>query len=652
MDEIRAFVGHSFTEDDAAIVRSFLNHFTEISKFHPTFTWEHAEEAEPSQLADKVMSLIKGKNTFIGICTRKERVVAESDLKATWWKRSHRAADSAKIRWKTSDWIIQEIGLAKGRDLAMILFVEEGVRKPGGLQGDVEYISFNRDTPEKSHDKFLQMLRALSPPSRAALVQLDTKATDTKGPAADAAEQALEDGKPKPDWNRRMFEIAVLRNAMSDNEAGLQAINEEYLKTPDAQKHDNRITWEAYIEYARIAYGKGGNLQELSELSDVHPKSFLILDYLARAYARYSNHSKAAEMYEAAARTSDDPNDRARYLSLAAVAFIQDGAKTKSAAQLDLIRTACEQGELVESHLLDALQSLASIVKDGEREIAILERMVQLNPNDTTSRFSLAYKHSDLGNEDLALHHYRLIPYADRNAMTWNNLGVAYDHFEMPVRSVEAYQVSEEMGATLAMSNLGQKFLAAGFAKEAQALCDKALSVKDYHKNVGLLAARLKEFSEDETNTDNALVEKLKPKRDFYWDVGGAVAARTPKLNDAWEGPDGPLELELSADEIRLFGSFERPAHGLLALIGPGALSTPSVTTEHRIEYRGSIIGRLIQATLKRRVVGDTSRSLISMADNATKVLMVIREDGKEIRIMENPYSENPTFSVLHIRWA
>jgi hypothetical protein len=218
----------------------------------------------------------------------------------------------------------------------------------------------------------------------------------------------------------------------------------------------------------------------------------------------------------------------------------------------------------------------------------------------------------------------------------------------MPVRSVEAYQKAEEMGETLAMSNLGQKYVAAGFAKEAQALCDEALSVKDYHKNVGLLASRLKALSEEETNADNILVESLKPKQNFYWEVGRAVATRTPKLNSAWQGPDGPLELERSADEIRLFGSFKRPANTLgLLVLGSGAVSTPSATIEHRIEYRGSIIGRLIQATVKRRVVGDPSPSLISMADNAHKVLMVVSEDAGEIRIMENPYSENPTFSLL-----
>lgn len=165
MDEIRAFVGHSFFEEDSGIVGRFLNYFDQIAKLHPTFSWEHAESAEPKLLAEKVMALINGKNTFIGICTRKERAAEESVFSNVFLQPLYRKAKASDLQWKTSDWIIQEIGLAKGRGLEIILLVEEGVRRPGGLQGDVEYIPFNRITPEKAFGKILEMITALSPRS-------------------------------------------------------------------------------------------------------------------------------------------------------------------------------------------------------------------------------------------------------------------------------------------------------------------------------------------------------------------------------------------------------------------------------------------------------------------------------------------------------
>src|SRR5262245_12372178 len=72
MEEIRAFVGHSFDQADAAVVDCFLKFFDQLANSHPRFSWEHAEDAEPRVVAEKVMSLIANKNVFIGICTKKE----------------------------------------------------------------------------------------------------------------------------------------------------------------------------------------------------------------------------------------------------------------------------------------------------------------------------------------------------------------------------------------------------------------------------------------------------------------------------------------------------------------------------------------------------------------------------------------------------
>lgn len=45
------------------------------------------------------------------------------------------------------------------------------------------------------------------------------------------------------------------------------------------------------------------------------------------------------------------------------------------------------------------------------------------------------------------------------------------------------------MGETLAMSNLAEKLITAGFLPEAQKECDDALKIPSYHKNAGLFNA-------------------------------------------------------------------------------------------------------------------------------------------------------------------
>jgi hypothetical protein len=73
------------------------------------FSWESAEPADPKDLADKVMNLIKDKNLFIGICTGKEAVINTVDLSRNKLRRKLLNGPDDRFSSKTSDWIIQEI---------------------------------------------------------------------------------------------------------------------------------------------------------------------------------------------------------------------------------------------------------------------------------------------------------------------------------------------------------------------------------------------------------------------------------------------------------------------------------------------------------------------------------------------------------------
>ena len=173
MSGIKAFVGHSFTENDTEIVRYFLDLFDRISALGIGFSWEHAEGAEPKVLTEKVLELIEGKNLFIGICTAKETVV--TNTRKSRINKNDLVVEKKACFVKTSDWIIQEIGLAIGKNMKVMLLLEEGIRPPGGLQGNLEYIEFKKDSPEKAFLKILEMIKAINPKSANAIqvIQLE-----------------------------------------------------------------------------------------------------------------------------------------------------------------------------------------------------------------------------------------------------------------------------------------------------------------------------------------------------------------------------------------------------------------------------------------------------------------------------------------------
>lgn len=115
MPSLRAFVGHSFTEDDEELIRKFEKHFDDLELAQPEFTWDHALRAEPVSVSEKVLKLAADKNVFVAICTRKEQVLLRP-YPRSWFERL--TLKETDFEWKTSDWIIQETGLAKGKGLA------------------------------------------------------------------------------------------------------------------------------------------------------------------------------------------------------------------------------------------------------------------------------------------------------------------------------------------------------------------------------------------------------------------------------------------------------------------------------------------------------------------------------------------------------
>lgn len=257
MSQLNAFVGHSFAADDHAVVEAFLKYFSQLKAMGIGFSCESAEPAEPKDLADKVMNLIKDKNVFIGICTRKEAAIGAVHLSKSKFKKKVLNGPEDRFSWKTSDWVIQEIGLAIGRGMDLILLVESGLRPPGGLQGNLEYIQFDRSSPEKSFGKLLEMIQSLRPKIKPPPVaEMDTRIASEERTTVEEKQDTwwLE---PKADWNNERYESALFRLILTENSEGERKIKEAFFSSEDGQGAANRQRWEALAEHLRMRVGTG-----------------------------------------------------------------------------------------------------------------------------------------------------------------------------------------------------------------------------------------------------------------------------------------------------------------------------------------------------------------------------------------------------------
>lgn len=652
MTPIRSFVGHSFTDDDTIVVGKFLKYLDQLAELHPNFSWEHAESAEPRVVDEKVMRLFASKNLFIGICTKKERVIAPSDLTDSFFSRNRLSAREEDFGWKTSDWIIQEIGLAIGRGLHVILLVEQGVRSPGGLQGNLERIEFDRDTPEKIFGKLVEMISALTPKvAKASMGEPESKSSLPEEKDTTQTPEGADWKIPKPEWKRRNYENALMHFIILDDETGVKTICDQYIKTELGAQEKNGKTWDAYKEYLKVIFGKGGSLPRLTKLSDECPDSSEIPTYLAHVYDQYDEFEKAATLYEKAAGLAEDISEELRLLGKAACAHQEAGNKVGSLALIAQMKSMCADAGKWEAEVLQAERKLAEMAKDDEILTGTMERLLELDPTDLDTRFALAYKYSDQGNNDLAAMHYGRIFYEERTAVTWNNLGVAFDQIGLPAKSVNAYRKSEEMGETLAMSNLANKLIGTGFLTEAQKICDEALKLKDIHKNVGSTLGRLKEVPEEEEKKEAEALEKARPISEFYKEFGRAVTRPMPNsLATRWQGPDCILDVTLAGAAFSATGAYERSSLGglyALGIYGGDAAGKPAGTSVHyRIEYKGIARGNAIVASVVREKVGEQTMatSLLGSGEDRLTVLMVLSDDGSEIHLFEKVKSGSPRF--------
>jgi hypothetical protein len=114
---------------------------------------------------------------------------------------------------------------AIGRSLQLVLLVEEGVRKPGGLQGDVEYIPFESRAPEKSFTRIAEMITALGLNSD--VPQTGQIATTTSSAIPVQRETDNESSlTPTPDWKDDDYDFAQFRCIMRENKDQAEIVRE------------------------------------------------------------------------------------------------------------------------------------------------------------------------------------------------------------------------------------------------------------------------------------------------------------------------------------------------------------------------------------------------------------------------------------------
>jgi tetratricopeptide (TPR) repeat protein len=651
MSDVRAFIGHSFTRDDEPLIGVFQKYFTALQK-SLSFSWVSAEPAEPTELAAKVLKLIEDKNVFIGICTRKQRSISPNHLASTKFPRGFLRGRADYFTWKTSDWIIQEIGLAVGRGLRLILLVEEGVERPGGLQGNIEYIQFSRDNPEACFTKILEMITALLPRLSSAITQtVDPRSAPAEEEVAENKPETAEWWRPTHEWNQRDYDFGLMHVIGIGDAEELRLLEEAYNKSSLKSEGDNAQRWEALSAFYRLSLGTDGTIAELKVLADKNPQSISVQEQLAKGLASVGEERAAALIFEAIAERATLPEMQERLLGQSARTFARANQDADTARVLAKMRALTEANPTAELFVLRTLVDIAKIRNDLLGSIPALERIIELVPDDHDAKFSLGYAHSQNSSDDLALLHYMKIPEHERDGAAWNNLGASSDAQGLPFRAVTAYKRAQGVEETLATSNLAAKFLKAGFLAEALSLCEQALKSENPHKNVALTWAEAKELPEQERERLDKVLANAGLVSAFYRLLGRAEAKAQPAdFPPKWGAPEAIVTASINGDVFTAEGTYAVSSGlaGLLGAASPFVASSQPSEHKYRITYNGLLKGRTIHGTVHRRLESDVQPLGLWSEMDRPKVMMFLTDDASELKVMEKINAKSPRFYNLY----
>lgn len=219
------------------------------------------------------------------------------------------------------------------------------------------------------------------------------------------------------------------------------------------------------------------------------------------ALSHAGQEADAADAYGLAADAETSAIGRSQALEGRANALVADGRAQLACDELESAITAeTDAGAL--QRLFGALAAAYQAGGHKTLQAIALHRRAELAGNDKKCWFDAAYAYGNSETPELAplsVHCYRTaLRFDSQHQWSSNNLAVAVANLGMPIPSVALYQHAIEQGNSLAMANVAEKYLRAGFAEDAQRLIDEALKVDDPDEKVTTVAAEIRSMRQSQ----------------------------------------------------------------------------------------------------------------------------------------------------------
>ncbi len=454
---LSAFVGRSFLENDKQVwhdLRDLLDTLRPIG-----FVYEDAKEAQVRSISEKVRGLVLRNDIYIGVLTRRYLIADER----TFLQRCGTLfASAVPRRWTTSEWVVEEIGYALGKDKRVILLIEKGLAFPTtDLDADTEWIPFERENMAASYATLVSMINNLIGKGIPASVVVA---------ATDAPPAQVPDAPPAP-VNSFPEQLNALRKAASDGEsAEADRIQDELVGSEEDPETKKLMTTFLLAERARRSDGLA--MGRLNARFDQSPGDFDALISLAAVYASFGEHGKAEGIFARSA-SHIDPTLKITF-AVHQAATLRRGGKPEEAIRMLREHLSAHPSEEDRLTIWSALAYAAEDLKGKDLETSFLEKVVEIEPTNHDRRFRLAWLYSDAHREKAAAYHYDIVVRKAGWESARNNLAVAYGVLDLKAAQVEQFlQVMDKHD--LSKANVAELYGDSGFVTIAESYAKDVL---------------------------------------------------------------------------------------------------------------------------------------------------------------------------------
>jgi hypothetical protein len=635
-----AFVSHSYNPNDQDVVSKLLEYLDTVKDAIPGFDFRTAQKATPVEVHKKIDFLFHDCNLLIALCLKHEAVIDSEKLTKFCFSKNKKIINTSEFKYKTSDWIIQEIGYAIGKSMNIILLIEEGLRDPGEFQGNLQHITFSREDFSASFNPLLQMIsskgedivsQSITSISSVEIVnsvkpEISLKLEENK------ENKVVGDEQDKLNFSQYKVE---LRLAFSDGDRIKEKnIIDSFYGSEFYKVEANKLEFNSLTYYLEDFY-RGTGTERLKELQNLHPKNFHVNYYYGHYLYEHQENALASNYFFIAAKLSSNSEAKISLYGLAAIALLKSNDKKLGLKYLGEAKEISSQ-ETKTDCKIEYLRQLIKYFKEANEIdlfVAYSEKLLKLEPYHFGIRFDLAYQYWSIKLYGLSYFHYHKLEKSNPSDSISNNIGVSASSLNLESKSIQYYKQAIAKGNTLAMSNLADKLSNSGFLDEAKEYCNQAMLNKYYHDNIITSLKTIKDKEAIENAEEEKALKAAEKDHDLFASLGDSLLEdKFENLKSKWKFPNYVLEITIIEDEFTGKGEYYETKIRNLLQIG-----STDIKTTLLVFFNGKITGKAIffqseiyRNTKEKDNLYESGNGFI-FENSQKEILMVDRSKGELI---------------------